>query len=226
MSHHLRSSAKVKKLTAVAMFCALAFACTALIKVPVGFLTLDVKDALIILCSLLFGPIAGLAVAVIVPLLEYMTISATREYGLIMNLLSSITFSMVTGLIYRYKKSLGGAVIGLVSGIFAVTSVMMLANLLITPHYMGTTMDVVVDMIPKVLFPFNLFKSILNAAIVLLLYKPLSTTLKRIGFLPRSRKSAENAPSVKDTHLRSILTTTIALLVIAGSLVILLFVLK
>jgi riboflavin transporter FmnP len=222
----MRSSAKVKKLTAVAMFCALAFACTALIKVPVMFLTLDVKDALIILCSLLFGPIAGLTVAVIVPLLEYMTISATREYGLIMNLASSITFSMVTGLIYRYKKSLSGAVIGLVSGIFAVTSVMMLANLLVTPHFMGATLDDVIALIPKLLLPFNLTKAVLNAAIVLLLYKPLSITLKRIGFLQRGKQTMPTPTENKNGLLRSVLVAVVALLVIAGSLAIILLVLK
>lgn len=226
MRTNSKSIEKVKKMTAIAMFCALAYVCTVLIKVPVMFLTLDVKDSLIILCSLLFGPIAGLAVAIIVPLLEYFTISVTREYGLIMNLLSSVTFSMVTGLIYRYKKSLTGAIVGLVSGAFAVTAVMMLANLLITPHFMGASLQEVIDLIPKLLLPFNLTKAVLNAAIVLLLYKPLSVTLKRIGFLPKTKKALEEQPQMKNGKLRSILIALVAILVIAGSLAVILFVLK
>ena len=226
MHTNTKSIEKVKKLTAVAMFCALAYVCTVLIKVPVMFLTLDVKDSLIILCSLLFGPIAGLAIAIVVPLLEFITVSDTGVYGLIMNLLSSITFSMVTGIIYRYKKSLTGAIVGLVSGVFAVTAVMMLANLLITPHFMGAPVEAVIELIPKLLLPFNLTKAVLNAAIVLLLYKPLSVTLKRIGFLPKTKKAVEEQPQIKNGKLRSILIALIAILVIAGSLAVILFVLK
>ena len=64
------SAIRIKKLTATAMFCALAYVCMYFVKIPVGFLTLDVKDSLIILCSLLFGPVYGLTIAVVVPLLE------------------------------------------------------------------------------------------------------------------------------------------------------------
>ncbi len=226
MSYTKKPIDKIKKMTAVAMFCALAYACTCLIKVPVMFLTLDVKDSLIILCSLLFGPVAGLFIAIAVPLLEFITISDTGIYGLIMNLLSSITFSMVTGVIYRYKKSLMGAIIGLLSGVFAVTAVMMLANLLVTPHFMGTTMDAVASMIPTILLPFNLTKALLNAAIVLLLYKPLSTVLKRIGFLASAPKADSDTAKKKKSVLRSVLISAIAVVIIAGSLAIILFVLK
>lgn len=226
MSYTKKPIDKIKKMTAVAMFCALAYACTCLIKVPVMFLTLDVKDSLIILCSLLFGPLAGLFIAIAVPLLEFITISETGVYGLIMNLLSSITFAMVTGVIYRYKKSLMGAIVGLLSGVFAVTAVMMLANLLVTPHFMGTTMDAVASMIPTILLPFNLTKAILNAAIVLLLYKPLSTVLKRIGFLASTPKGDSDVAKKGKNVMRSVLISLIAVAIIAGSLAIILFVLK
>ena len=226
MSYTKKPIDKIKKMTAVAMFCALAYACTCLIKVPVMFLTLDVKDSLIILCSLLFGPLAGLFIAIAVPLLEFITISETGVYGLIMNLLSSITFAMVTGVIYRYKKSLMGAIVGLLSGVFAVTAVMMLANLLVTPHFMGTTMDAVASMIPTILLPFNLTKALLNAAIVLLLYKPLSTVLKRIGFLASAPKGDSDVAKKGKNVMRSVLISLIAVAIIAGSLAIILFVLK
>ena len=226
MSYTKKPINKIKKMTAVAMFCALAYACTCLIKVPVMFLTLDIKDSLIILCSLLFGPFAGLFIAIAVPLLEFITVSDTGIYGLIMNLLSSITFSMVTGMIYRYKKSLMGAIVGLLSGVFAVTAVMMLANLVVTPHFMGTTMDAVASMIPTILLPFNLTKALLKAAIVLLLYKPLSTVLKRIGFLESAPKADSDTAKKKKSVLRSVLISVIAVAIIAGSLAIILFVLQ
>ncbi|MBQ4121685.1 MAG: ECF transporter S component [Clostridia bacterium] len=217
------STDRIKKLVATAMFCALAYACMYFIKIPVGFLTLDVKDSLIILCALLFGPVYGLTIAVIVPLLELITISGTGIYGFIMNVLSSVTFSLTASLIYRYKKSMTGAIVGLCSGVFAVTAVMMLANLLITPHYIGGSVADVAAMIPKVLLPFNLVKAILNAAIVLLLYKPLSKTLKRIGFLSSSARTSNTETR---GGLRSVVITVVAIAVILASLAIVFFVLR
>ena len=222
---------KLKKITATAMFCALAYACMYFIKIPVGFLTLDVKDSLIILCSLLFGPLYGLTVAFVVPFLELITISGTGIYGFLMNVLSSVTFALTAGLIYRYKKSLAGAILALTSGVFAVTAVMMLANLLITPYYIGGSVADVAAMIPKVLLPFNLVKSVLNAAIVLLLYKPLSTLLKRIGFLysnvfASSGDATREGATGNSPRMRSVWITVSALLVIIVSLAIIFFVLQ
>ena len=220
------STEKIKKIAATAMFCALAYACMYFVKIPVGFLTLDVKDSLIILCSLLFGPLYGFSIAVLVPLLELITISGTGVYGFIMNVLSSVTFSLTAGLIYRYKKTMSGAIVGLCSGVFAVTSVMMLANLLVTPHYIGGTTADVAAMIPKVLLPFNLVKAVLNAAIVLLLYKPLSKILKRTGFLVSTNRGTQGNESSQGNRARSVLITAIAVVVILASLAIIFFVLK
>lgn len=212
-------------MTAVGMFCALAYVCTVLVKVPVQFLTLDVKDSLIVLCALIFGPISGLAVAVIVPFLEFITISGTGVYGLIMNVLSSVTFSVTAGLIYRYKKSLAGAVIGLVSAVFAVTAVMLLANLLVTPYYMGAPVEAVIAMLPTVLLPFNFIKATLNAAIVLLLYKPLSNVLKRFGFLHTKESASKDQPKVKHS-IRSLVVSLIAVAIIVVSLLVIFLVLR
>ena len=212
-------SVRARKLTATAMFCAMAYVCAIYLKIKIQFLTLDFKDSLIVLCSLLFGPVWGFSIAVTVPFLEFITVSDTGIYGFIMNALSSVTFSLVTGLIYRYKKSMLGAVIGLVSGVFAVTAVMVLANLFITPHFIGGTTADVAAMIPKLLLPFNLIKAILNAAFVLLLYKPLSKILKKIGFVQSTR--TDGAQAEKKSVWRTFVVTGIAVAVIVVSLLIL-----
>ncbi len=227
-----KQNQKIKKLVAVAMFSALAFVTTVLCgyfpKVA-GFLSLEFKDAVIVLCSLIFGPVSGLAIAILVPLLESFTISITGWYGLIMNILSSATYVLVTGTIYRYKRTFYGALVSLLAGIFSVTAMMLLANLLITPLYLTyvvgvpTTMSGVAAMIPTILLPFNFIKATLNGAMVLLLYKPLSTVLKRTGFLTSSAKSAEKT---EKTRLRSVLVSVVALAIIAVSLAIVFFVLK
>lgn len=214
---------RLKKMCAVAVFCALAYACTYL-KVPVMFLSLEVKDSIIVLCTLIFGPLWGLFVAVVVPTLELVTHSGTGVYGWIMNMLSSVTFAMVTGLIYKFKKNFKGAIIGLLCGVCSVTAVMLAANLLVTPFYMGVTVQAVATLIPKVLLPFNLVKAVLNGAIVLLLYKPLSNILKKTGFIASGTPDAHVAQ--KGNWVRSFVVSLIACTVILVSLAIVFFVLR
>lgn len=214
---------KIKQLAVIAMFCALAYACILVVKIPVQFLTLDVKDAVIILCGLIFGPIPAILISIIVPLLELVTISGTGPYGFIMNVLSSLSFSLVASLIYKYKKTFFGAIIALVSGAVAMVAVMMLANLLITPYYTGWTVAEVAAIIPKLLLPFNLVKATLNAAIVLLIYKPLSNILKKSGIL-----DAGSSDVSKNTNSssRNIAVSIISVAIIVLSFAIIFFVLK
>ena len=212
----------IKQLAVIAMFCALSYACMLVIKIPVQFLTLDIKDSLIILCGLIFGPLTAVVVSFIVPFLEFITISGTGVYGLIMNILSSLSFSLTASLIYRYKKTFYGAIAGLVSGVLAMTAIMMLAHLLITPYYMGVPTSAVAALIPKLLLPFNLVKAVLNAAIVLLFYKPISNILKRSGLLVTAQ---ENVVKNTKSKTRNIFVTVISLVIIAVSFAIIFFVL-
>lgn len=211
-----------KEMCVIAMFCAVAYALTYL-KLPVSFLSLEIKDSIIVLCALMFGPIAGLKIAVIVPFLEMITHSSTGVYGLIMNILSSITFAFVAGMIYKYKRSIYGAIFALVSGVFSVTAVMIVANLLVTPFYMNVPLAVVVDLIPTLFLPFNLVKATLNGATVLLLYKPFSTVLKRTKMIGYGLTDAKEKNKF---NVRSLIVTLISIAVIAAAICLVLFVIK
>lgn len=220
---------KIKKLVAVAVFAALAYA-VHFVHIPVMFLNLDFKDVIIAICGMYFGPLAGLVLAFAVPLLEFITVSSTGVYGLIMNILSSATFVGVAALIYRFRKTLSGAVIGLCSAVLAMTAVMIAANLLITPYYMGVSTSEVAALIPKLLLPFNAIKAVLNASLTLCLYKPITSVLKRTGF---NRTSVENSTnnddkiSKNDTkfHFRTALVWIIGGAVAIASLCVIFFVL-
>ena len=59
--------------------------------------------------------------------------------------------------------------------------VMCAANLVITPLFMGTPVEAVKDMLLPIILPFNLLKAGINGAVTFLLYKPVSTFLKRRG---------------------------------------------
>ena len=203
---------RLRTLIGVALFTALAYVIMLLIHFPVSFLTLDLKDAVITLCGLCFGPLSALLSSIIVALVEMVTVSSTGIYGFVMNALGTAAFSVTVSLIYKYKKNFIGAIIGLFSGVFAMTAVMMIFNLIVTPLYMHVEAAMVRDMIPTLLLPFNLVKATFNAAVVLLLYKPVSTALQKTGFLPASQSALK-------FDRRTILVTIAAVLLIAASLV-------
>ena len=203
-------------LVVLAMFTALSYVAVCVFHIKVTFLTFDIKDAFIAVTGMLYGPLSAIAISVVVSLIEMFTISETYFYGFIMNVLSSVAFTAVASLVYKYKRNLLGAVLGLISGVFSVTATMMLFNLLVTPFYMGTTMSAVAKLIPTLLLPFNFIKALLNASLVMIIYKPIVTALRRAGAIKKSSVSTEGYKFDK----KSALTMLISALIMAGSLVI------
>jgi len=222
----------VRRMVMIAMFTAMAYVAMLVIHIKVGFLTMDVKDAVITLCGLYFGPVSALFISIAVPLLELISVSTTGAYGLIMNILGSVSFSVTASGLYRWKKTLRGAIVALLSGALLMTAVMLIANLFITPLFLGTPREAVEAMIPTLLLPFNLLKATVNVGVVLLLYKPLSKALRRLGILSRGSKpaptehvvaedaqnSAQYATKSKKMPI-SLLVLIAALVLIVGSLV-------
>ena len=174
----------------MALFSALAYALTFFFSIKVSFLTFDVKDGLITVAAFLFGPLSGILISLLVATLELVTVSATGFYGFLMNFLSSATFSAIAGLIYSRRKTLNHALISLIIALFSMVGVMMLANLFITPFYTGMDTAGVASMIPTLLLPFNIAKGLVNASVAMLLYKPIATTIRRSGFMPKIKTHA------------------------------------
>ena len=211
---------RTRRMVAIAMFAALAYVVMLVIHIQIGgFLTLDIKDAVMTLCGLYFGPEAALIIAVLVPLLEMVTVSTTGVYGLVMNIIGSASFAVTASLIYKYKKTFTGALIGLVSGAFAMTAVMLLFNLIVTPRYFGMPVSAVRDMIPTLLLPFNVTKAAINVGIVLLLYKSLSTVLKKAHVLPYGAVEIPEQTKPAFT-LRTLAVSLAGLVLIIASLVV------
>ena len=221
------SAIKIKKLCMAALFCALAIASTYVMHIKVMFLTFDAKDAVITIAGLLFGPIYSVSISLIVSLIEFITIGDAGFWGFLMDFLSTALFSTVCALIYKYKKNIKGAIIGLISAIFAMTAFMILFNLFIVPIYTPNfTTAAVAKMVPTLFLPFNLTKATLNAAIVLVLYKPASTAMKAARVLPSTHLSQNADGSLspeqrkKKNLIFSLVVTGIGVLVAALCVVI------
>ena len=197
---------KIRALTVTAVITAAAFLMTFVFRFKVSFLTFDFKDALIALSAFMYGPLYGVASAAIVAVLEFLTVSDTGVYGLIMNFAASGTFSLVCGIIYKYKRTFGGAILALVFASLSVVIVMITANIFITPFYMGVERSAVISMILPLLLPFNIAKTVINSASALLLYKPVTSALKKLRILP-----GEN---IRGSSVRSVLLAVASVLVI------------
>lgn len=173
---------KVKKLSVLGMFAALAYVFVLVGRIPISsveFLKYDPKDIVVAICGFIMGPVSALIVTVITSFLEMVTISTTGFIGLVMNIISTASFACTAAFIYKKKKTLLGAVIGLIAGALSMTVLMLLWNYLITPIYMGYPREAVADMLAPVFLPFNLIKSGLNASFTMLLYKPVVTAMRK-----------------------------------------------
>lgn len=196
-----------KRLVVLSLFAALAYVTVFVLRISGigGFLTFDVKDTIITIAAMIFGPLAGAGISLVVSLLEMITVSGTGFWGFIMNFVSSAVFAVCASTIYMYmpkiKRTVAGAVIGLGVSVVAMTSVMLVMNLIITPIYYSMPVENVKAMLVPLLLPFNLIKSVLNSALVMMLYKPVSTMLRRFG-IGRTEKQSDGEVAVKGYHLR------------------------
>ena len=208
---------QIKKLTVLSMICALGFIAIFFFRFNVGFLTFDFKDAIMSIGAFLYGPVAALTCSILVPVLESVTVGDTGPYGLIMDILSSISFLVPCGLVYKYKRSFSGAIVAAVSSVISVVVVMLIANILITPLYTGASRTDVVGMIPTLLFPFNLSKGLMNAGVMLLIYKPVTQILRKTRMIPVSNNE-NNMKSAK-----TLLLAVCALAVLAIGMIIIIY---
>ena len=200
----MKSKNSIHSLVGMAVFSALAVVIALVCQIipPVaGFLSLDIKDAVIAMASFIYGPISAPIIAFAAAFIEAITFSTTGWYGFIMNFASSAVFSLTASLIYKKFRTLNGALFGFISAVILTTGVMLVLNTFVTPlymQYMGFSMTRadVIAMIPKILMPFNFSKALLNSAVAMLLYKPLSVALSRIGFGDKRMNFVFNRNSV------------------------------
>ena len=210
----MRANNSTRRLTLAAMFAALAYIVMIAIHIHLiaaaPFLTYDPKDVILAVCGFTLGPVPALTTAAVVALLEMLTVSATGPIGLVMNLLSSASFVLPAAVLYERRRTLRGAAAGLALGVALEVVAMLLWNYFITPLYMGTPREAVAAMLLPVFLPFNLIKGALNAAITMLIYKPVSRTLKRVGLL---EGRSDGAPTPKGHGLRAALIAALVLVI-------------
>ncbi len=180
-----------KKLVLAALFAAIAFIVSLLIRIPLiptfTFLKYDAKDVIIALEGFILGPWYSIATTVVVSLVEMVTVSTSGFIGAIMNIISTLAFVLPSTIVYKYCHNLFGAVLGLVLGVFNETGWMLIWNYFITPLYTtGMSREVIASYLLPVFFPFNFIKGTINACLTFILYKPVMTALRHAKVMPKS----------------------------------------
>ena len=203
-------------LTGVAAFSALAYGISLVTNIKIGFLTFDAKDAVITVASFIYGPVSAVIMSLITAFLEFISIGSTGPWGALMDFVSTFSFTFTAAIIYKYRRRLSGAIIALGSAACAYVAVMMIANLLITPIYMGVDVETVKSMIPTMLLPFNTAKALMNGALVMLIYKPVVRLTRRIGLAKAKSESKSGKLFTEDT----LIMATVAACAMAVAIVI------
>lgn len=211
----------LKMLATLGMLSAMAFVITFICRIPiipsVPFLDLEFKSAIILIGGFIYGPLPAFAVTVVVCFLEMLTFSSTGFIGLIMNVLATAAFVCPAAFVYKKKKSLSGAIIGLGIGILLMTGVMILWNYLITPIYMHVPREMIVSLILPAFLPFNLIKGALNSSATLILYKFVVSALRKAKLLPKSDEGSKKKTStfISSLVISLLLIATCVLVILA-----------
>lgn len=158
------------------------------------FLKIDLSDLPALIGALSLGPMAGVLIELIKNLLNLLTKSSTGGVGELANFLVGISLIVPASIIYRKKRSIKTALIGLLMGTICMAIIGALSNYyILIPFYsnfmpidaivaMGSKVNnYIVDLKSLILYaiiPFNLIKGLVVSVVTLTIYKKISPLLK------------------------------------------------
>lgn len=196
-----KSRMDTRKMVTLALMAALAYMVMLIIKFPVmpavPFLKYEPKDVIITISGFMFGPLASLVTSAVVSLIEMVTVSDTGPIGALMNFIGTSAFACTAAIIYKKFHTIKGAFAGLCISTILMTAVMLAWNYLITPLYMGMPREAVAEMLLPYFMPFNLLKGVLNSALTMLIYKPLSNVMRKARVLPEIQNQSSGGGNMK-----------------------------
>lgn len=161
------------------------------------FLKFDFGDIPALLGAFSMGPLAGVLIQLIKNI-AHIPVTHTMMVGELANFIMGSIFVGTAGLIYKYKKTRGGAIVSLIAATIALTISGALINYYLTiPFYvrvLGMTLEdivamtravgntMVTDLRSLIVFafvPFNILKGAVISLIVGIFYKRLSPILHK-----------------------------------------------
>lgn len=164
-----------KKITLIATISCLAFLSMVVFKIPISFLSYEIKDVIITLGSFFIGAWASIVISFVVAILEMITVSDTGIIGFIMNFVATVSY--VFPICYMYKKN-SSILKGIVLGTISMAISMFLLNLIFTPIFLKVDIKETIHLLFTFITPFNIIKGGLNGFLIIILYKPLEKAMK------------------------------------------------
>ena len=158
------------------------------------FVKMDFSELPALLATFSLGPASGVVVCLVKNLVN-LTMSSTQGVGELCNFLLGVCFVIPAGLVYKYKKTRSGALVGALVGAAAMAVGSIPVNYFISyPFYtVFMPLDTIISMYQEIypgvdgllacliIFnaPFTLLKGLLDTALCFLVYKPLSPLLHK-----------------------------------------------
>ena len=176
----MRNNSTVR-LAKLAMMAAISCVLVLLIRIPftpLPFLVYDPADIPIYITTFAMGPGAGVILTLAVSFIQAFVLGGDGVYGFLMHVLATAVFAVVAGFMYKHKKTKKEAVIALLSGLVVMVAVMCVANIFITPMFMGTPREAVIELLPLIAL-FNVLKGGINGIVTFVVYKRISGFLHR-----------------------------------------------
>ena len=186
----------VRKLTGTAMLSAIAYVLMFLdFSVPFmpSFIKMDLSELPALIGAFAYGPVAGVVICLVKNVIHLM-ITTTGGVGELSNFLLGASFVLVSGGVYRFKKSRKGALIGSVLGAFVMGMFSIISNFfLVYPIYYNFMPQDAILAAYQLIFsgvknilqclivfnaPFTFIKGMISVVITFIIYKRISPILK------------------------------------------------
>lgn len=122
-----------------------------------SFVELDFSELPALLAAFSLGPVSGVVVCLVKNVIKGLLFSGTGGVGEMCNFLLGICFVIPAGIIYRYKKTRSGALIGALAGavIMAVCSVPVNYFISYPVYTKFLPIDVIIGMYQEIVGSFN-----------------------------------------------------------------------
>lgn len=143
------------------------------------FLRYDMADVPVLMATVLFGPVWGMAALAVISLIQAFFLGGDGWVGAVMHIVSSGVLVCIVGAFTHKCVKPARLIVGLLLGTLAMAAVMIPMNLTLTVYFLGTPRAVVVDMLLPAILPFNLLKAGINSVLTAVLYAALLPLLRR-----------------------------------------------
>ncbi|MHC5374268.1 ECF transporter S component [Enterococcus sp. LJL120] len=196
-------SNRVQKMVVVAMLAAMATVLQTVLEIPVipafSFMKIDFSDLPVMISMFLFGPMAGIATALIRSIV-HLSITGFSVPNMIGDAASFLATTVFTLPMYYFFNHGAGKIknkaAGVFTGILCLTIFMSIANyFVITPmylHFFGLNLGMSIGQYILVgVVPFNIIKGGIVSAVFLVLYTNL------FPWLSRQQKTIKNHSMIK-----------------------------